>query len=82
MDILTILVTGTLCIVCFFVGAKVGQKVVNGEPIELPTLNPMDAIRDREEKKEAKKEQQKIEAIMRNIERYNGSSLGQEDIPR
>lgn len=82
MDILTILVTGTLCIVCFFVGAKVGQKVVNGEPIELPTLNPMDAIRDREEKKEAKKEQEKIEAIMRNIERYNGSSLGQEDIPR
>lgn len=82
MDILTILVTGTLCIVCFFVGAKVGQKVVNGEPIELPTLNPMDAIRDREEKKEAKKEQEKIEAIMRNIERYNGSSIGQEDIPR
>lgn len=82
MDILTILVTGTLCIVCFFVGAKVGQKVVNGEPIELPTLNPMDAIRDREGKKEAKKEQEKIEAIMRNIERYNGSSLGQEDIPR
>lgn len=82
MDILTILVVGTLNVVCFLIGAKVGQKVVKGETIEIPSINPMEVIRDREDKKEAKKEQQKIEAIMRNIERYNGSSLGQEDIPR
>lgn len=82
MEILTILVTGTLNIVCFFIGAKVGQKVVKGEPIEMPSLNPMDAIREREEKREARKEREKIEAVMRNIERYNGTSIGQEDIPR
>lgn len=82
MDILTILVVGTLNVVCFLIGAKVGQKVIKGESIDIPSINPMEVIRDREGKKEAKKEQQKIEAIMRNIERYNGSSLGQEDIPR
>lgn len=82
MDILTILVVGTLNIVCFFIGAKVGQKVVKGEAIEAPNLNPMQAIRDIEDKREARKEQDKIDAIMRNIERYDGTSLGQEDIPR
>lgn len=65
MDILTILVVGTLNVVCFLIGAKVGQKVVKGESIEIPSINPMEVIRDREGKKEAKKEQQKIEA--RNI---------------
>ena len=31
---------------------------------------------------EQKEEQNKIEAIMRNIEKYDGTSKGQEDIPR
>ena len=80
--LLTIAVVGTLNVVCFLIGAKTGQKVVKGEPIELPSLNPMEAIRNAEEKREARKEQEKIEAVMRNIERYNGTSIGQEDIPR
>ena len=82
MEILTVLITGTLNIACFFIGAKVGQKVVKGESIELPKLNPMQAFHDMEEKREAKREQAKVDAILRNIERYNGSSIGQEDVPR
>lgn len=82
MDILTIAVTGTLCIVCFFVGAKVGQKVDKGETLELPTINPIEAIRSNEEKREARREQERIDTIMRNIEKYDGTPLGQEDIPR
>ena len=82
MDILTILVTGALCCICFFMGARVGQKVVRGEVIETPNLNPIKAYQEKQEKKAAKEEQDKIEAIMRNIERYDGSSRGQEDIPR
>ena len=46
MEILTILVVGTLCIACFLIGAKVGQATSKGEPIELPSLNPMKAIRE------------------------------------
>lgn len=82
MEILLALVVGTLCIVCFFVGAKVGQQVSKGEPIETPTLNPMKLIQEHQEKKAAEEEQNKIDTIMRNVERYDGTTNGQEDVPR
>ena len=81
MEILLVLTVGTLCIVCFFVGAKVGQTVSNGESVELPEVNPMKLIQERREKKAAEEEQNKIDTIMRNVERYDGTGLGQEDIP-
>lgn len=86
MEILTIIliifVVSTLNVACFYIGAIVGQKVVKGETLEVPNLNPMEAYRAKEEKKEAQKEQDKVEAIMRNIERYDGTPYGQEEIPR
>ena len=81
MDILMIAIVGALNIVCFFIGAKVGQKVVRNEALETPNLNPMKAYREKQSKNAAQEEQDKIDAIMRNIERYDGSSKGQEDIP-
>ncbi len=82
MTILTILAVGALCIACFFVGAKVGQTVAKGEDIKLPNLNPLEAIREREAKKEAETEQDKINTILQNIESYNGTAYGQKDVPR
>lgn len=82
MEILLVLSVGTLCIACFFVGAKVGQTVSKGETIETPTLNPLKAIQERQARKEAEAEQNKIETIMRNIESYDGTERGQEDVPR
>lgn len=82
MEILLALVVGALNIVCFFVGAKVGQQVRNGEPIETPTINPMKLIQEHREKKAAEEEQSKINTILRNVERYDGTSHGQEDVPR
>lgn len=82
MEILLALVVGTLCIVCFFVGAKVGQQVSNGEPIETPTLNPVKAVREHQERKATESERNRIDTIMRNIDRYDGTELGQEDVPR
>ena len=81
MDNLTLILISALNIVCFFIGAKVGQKVVKGETLETPNLNPMKAYREKRSKKAAQEEQDKIDAIMRNIERYDGSTRGQEDIP-
>ncbi len=82
MEILLALVVGTLCIVCFFVGAKVGQTVSNGERIEIP--NPVQTIKEHHEKKAAErehdKEQSRIDAIMRNIEAYDGTTKGQTDV--
>lgn len=84
MEILLTLVVGTLCIVCFFVGAKVGQTVANGERIETPELNPVKAIREHREKVAAEREQEfeqrKMDTIMRNIEAYDGTGKGQEDV--
>ena len=84
MEILLTLVVGTLCIVCFFVGAKVGQTVANGERIETPDLNPVKAIKEHWEKasaeREYEKEQTRVDTIMRNIEAYDGTSNGQMDV--
>ena len=69
-------------IACFVAGAKVGQKVSNGEPIETPTIDPLKAWREREARQEAKAEQDRLDTIMRNIEKYDGTSNGQEEVPR
>lgn len=79
--ILLALVVGTLCIACFFVGAKVGQQVSKGEPVELPEVNPMKLIQERREKKAAEEEKNRLDTIIRNVDRYDGTGLGQEDVP-
>ena len=80
MEVVTILAMGFVCIACFMIGAKVGQQTAKGEKVELPTVNPMEAYREREAKKEAKKEQDKLDTIMRNIESYDGTPKGQEEV--
>ena len=80
ITILAIAIVGTLNIACFFIGAKVGQAVSKGEKIEAP--NPIKAIEERREKKEARKEQDRIDVIMQNIETYNGTSSGQKEVPK
>lgn len=77
-----IVAISTLNMACFFVGAKVGQKVDKGEPIKMPNLNPVEHYHRSQEKKEQSKAAKRREAVLRNIERYNGTPYGQEDIPR
>ena len=77
---LTILVTGTICCVCFFIGAKIGQKASKGEALVLPSVNPINAIRENKERKEAEMEADKLDTILRNIERYDGTGRGQENV--
>lgn len=81
-SILLALTIGILNIGCFYIGAKTGQAVVKGEPIKTPSINPIKAVKERIDKKEADKEQNRIDTIMRNIERYDGTGNGQEDVPR
>ena len=80
MEILLILVVGALNVACFFIGANVGQKAVKGETISLP--DPVKAIREHEDRKEAERAQDRVDIIMRNIENYDGTGKGQEDVPR
>lgn len=81
MEVLLLAVLAASNIVCFLVGAKVGQTVSKGEEIKMPTVNPIEAVREQRAKKEAEMEQDRLETIMRNIEGYDGTSRGQQDVP-
>lgn len=82
--LILIAVIGFMNILCFYIGAKVGQTVSKGEQIEAP--NPVKAIHEhiaeREANKEAEIERHRIGIILSNIEAYDGTSRGQEDVPR
>lgn len=82
MEIAIILVTGTLCMACFFIGAKVGQNVSLGKDIETP--NPIKSIRqyreDKQEQEEIEKAQEELSVMMDNINIYDGTGIGQKDI--
>lgn len=84
MEILLVLTVGALNIVCFFIGAKVGQAASKGERIETPELNPVKAIKEHQERKAAEREhneeQRKLDTIIRNIEAYDGTTRNQEDV--
>ena len=80
--ILIILAVGTLNIACFFIGAKVGQKVSKGETIETPALNFVKWQRNAKARKAAEEAQERYDTILRNIERFDGTERGQEDVPR
>ena len=82
MEVLLVLTVGAMCIGCFLIGAKVGQKVSKGEEITLPTVNPLKLYREHEARKEAEMEQNRLDTIMQNIEAYDGTSSNQKDVPR
>lgn len=82
MEILLLLVACAMNIVCFYIGARVGQTVSKGEKVEMPSMNPMKAVREHQDRKEAQREQDRYEAILRNIDAYDGTNGGQEDVPR
>lgn len=80
MEILLVIAVGAMCIGCFLIGAKVGQAVSNGESIELPSANPFEAHRKHEARKEAQMERDRIDTILRNVDNYDGTGRGQEDV--
>lgn len=82
MEVLTLAVFGAVNIFCFVIGAKVGQTVSKGETVVMPTVNPMEMVRQHKAKQKAVEELDKLDAIMRNIESYDGTSNGQRDVPK
>ena len=80
MEVLTILAISLLNILCFIVGAKVGQAVVKGEKVEMPNINPLKAVKKSQVQKAVEQEQKKRNIILQNIECYDGTSKGQKDV--
>lgn len=71
-----------VCISCFIIGARLGQKVVKGEEIKVEIPNPIKAISEHKEKKEAEKIMDKLDIVAENIDNYDGTGAYQKEIPR
>lgn len=80
MEIMLVAIVSAFNVMCIIVGAKIGQKVARDETIELPKPNPMKAIRELQDKREANREQQRIDTILHNIDTYDGTGNGQKDV--
>lgn len=83
MEILLCTVFGVFILLSFVIGVRIGQKVNNDEPIR---LNPVRAIDEYKEEKEVKRQiketETKLNVMLDNIDTYDGTGLGQKDIPR
>ena len=78
--VIVLIMCTVLNALCFYIGAKVSQKALKGERIELPSVNPVKAYRQTQNKKQAESEAEKLEKLMHNIEVYDGTSMGQKDV--
>lgn len=82
MEILILLAVCASNVACFFIGAKIGQKAYNGERIELPAPDPVKPVIDSQAQKEAEMKLNRLNILLRNIDNYDGTGRGQEDVPR
>ena len=62
----------------FYLGAKIGQTVAKGETLKIPT--PVKVIEEIKETRERKKEQDKLNTMLENINNYDGTGAYQKDI--
>ena len=77
--IILIVSIGAINILCFLIGAKTGQRVVKGEDVTLPNINPVKAVETYKEDKRQKKEEENMNINLENIENYDGTGIGQKD---
>ena len=72
---------GIFIILAYTLGHKNGQKLKNNEEIKIPEINPVKIVRNEIETFEQKKKQDAYDTMMANIDNYDGTGLGQKDIP-
>lgn len=72
---------GVFIILSYTLGLKNGQKLKNNEEIKIPEINPVKIVRNEIETFEQKKKQDAYDTMMANIDNYDGTGLGQKDIP-
>lgn len=82
MEAILLLIMAFANVLCFVIGAKVGQKTATGEKIMLPELNPAAQISKARSVAKAKAEEDKTAIVLQNVESYNGTPAGQKDLPR
>ena len=80
--VLSVAVTTFMNILCFMIGVKTAQKVNRDEEVKLPSINPIEIIKEHREAKEAELEQERYNTMLENINNYSGDATGQKDLPR
>ena len=84
-DIYLIMVVGILNLLSFYLGFNVSNKKQKSTKNKEVTMNPITIYKKTKEKKkieeDRQKEQEILKANLKNIENYDGTSLGQDDIP-
>ena len=77
----TLIVFGVFILVAFTLGIVLGQKLNKGEEIK---VNPVEIVQEKveeyKEKKESKISQEELDTMLKNIDNYDGSSIGQLEI--
>ena len=72
---------GVFILFAYTLGLKNGQKLSKNEKITMPELNPIKAIQNEIETHEEKKKQTIFDINMANIDNYDGTGIGQQNIP-
>ena len=69
----------------FIMGRMTKQAATNKEEVQpykvINLPNPLQAYREHKEREEDKKEVERLEIIMENIENYDGTGAKQKDVP-
>lgn len=79
-EILIIVVTAFITITAYSIGLKNGQRIVNNQPIELPKIEPVKAIKNAMAVAEANEKEKNFEVILENIENYDGTGKNQKEV--
>ena len=80
MTIAIIITVAMSNILCFYIGLKAMQTVSKGKDLELPKISPTAIMQERAEKREAREKKEQMEKILANIDRYDGTPIGQQDV--
>lgn len=76
---------GVFILISFILGVRIGFKLRKEDTISGFNLNPVKAIIERKEEKrfieKQEEEQKQIEIMLANIDTYDGTGIGQKDIP-
>ena len=81
ISIILCTVFGVFILVAYTLGLRNGQKLSKNEEIKIPNPNPITAINKEIEKHEDRKKQEALDVMISNIDNYDGTGLGQKEIP-
>lgn len=83
MTIYELLILELFNVLCLIIGVRIGQKVAKKQDIQInPITSIKKEIRETKENKKNELKQRQVETMLQNIDNYDGTGLGQRDIPK